>query len=93
MIAFKALNEGKRIWWQADMNATRYYAYRQGGMPMVNAIQVLESDPPSSLMFADLVIINRPDLRFRGADYQSELRRNGFEPVSKFTGFEIWSAR
>jgi hypothetical protein len=92
VIAIDALKKGKRVWWQADMNATRYYAYRQGGMDLVNAIQVLQSDPPTGLMFADMVVINRPDLRFKGSDYQADLRRNFFKPVARFTGFEVWSA-
>lgn len=93
VLVFKALDEGKRVWWQADMNATRYYAYQKGGFPMVHAVQVLESDIPSSLLSADMVVINRPDLRYRGKDYRSELERNDFHLDSAFTGFEIWSAR
>lgn len=92
-IAIKALGEGKRIWWQADMNAARYYAYRTGGMSMVNRLQILESDAPSSLISADLVIINRPDLKYRGFDYQSELQRNFFKQNAGFTGFEIWESQ
>jgi hypothetical protein len=91
-IAFTALAEGKRVLWQADMNATRYYAFRRGGMPLVNAIQQLEADPPG-LLFADLVIINRPDFRFRGIDYRKELEKNDFVPQQSFTGFEIWKTR
>lgn len=91
-IVVKALRDGKRVWWQADMNATRFYAYREGGMPMVNAIQVLESDVPTSLLSTDLVVINRPDLKYRGSDYQSELKRNFFKQEAVFTGFEIWKS-
>jgi len=92
-IGIKALQDGKRVWWQADMNATRYYAYRQGGMPMVNAIQVMESDTPPSLLSADMVVINRPDFRFRGVDYQADLKRNFFVKTASFTGFEVWEAK
>jgi hypothetical protein len=91
-IAIKALNEGKKVWSRADMNTPRYYAYRAGGMPMVHAIQILESDIPTSLLSTDLVIINRPDLRHRGFDYQSELKRNFFKQELVFTGFEIWKS-
>ncbi|GAA5128503.1 hypothetical protein JIN84_02085 [Luteolibacter yonseiensis] len=89
-IAIDALKKGKRVLWQADMNATRYYAYRQGGMRYVHALQQLEADPPG-LMFADLVVINRPDLRFKGTDYKEQLRKNGFKIQSSLLGFEIWS--
>jgi hypothetical protein len=92
-IGIDALKNGKSVWWQADMNATRYYAYRTGGMPLINAIQVLESNPPTSLMFADVVIVNRPDLRYRQTDYQKEMAQNFFGLESKFTGFEIWKTR
>jgi hypothetical protein len=91
-IAFKALKEGKRVWWQADMNATRYYAYREGGMKLVNAIQVLESDIPTSMIATDIIVINRPDLKYRGVDYQSEFKRNFFKQEAVFTGFEIWKS-
>jgi hypothetical protein len=91
-IAIEALQNGQRIWWQADMNATRYYAFREGGQRLVNQIQSLESEIPSSLMFADIVVINRPDLRYNRDDYKTELRRNSFALQSRFTGFEVWKA-
>lgn len=85
-----ALKKGKTIWWQADMNATRYYAFRKGGIALVNAIQPLESAPPSSLLVADVVVINRPDLRYRNGDHREDLKRNQFKLTGHFTGFEIW---
>ena len=91
-VALDALSQGKRVLWQADMNATRYYAFRKGGMPLVNAVQELESNPPA-LLFADLVVINRPDFRFKGIDYHKELEKNDFIPLQTFTGFEIWKNR
>jgi hypothetical protein len=91
-IAIDAISHGKRILWQADMNATRYYAYRMGGMPYVNAVQQFESDLPGILV-ADLVVINRPDNRFQGIDYQADLRKNDFVLQQTFTGFEIWQSR
>jgi hypothetical protein len=91
-IVIDALKQGKRVRWQADMNATRYYAYRQGGASYINAIQQLESDPPG-LMFADLVIINRPDLRYQGKDHRQLLSRNSFELTKTFHGFEVWTLR
>lgn len=91
-LAIKALSESKRVWWQADMGTACYYAYRQGGIPMLNSIQMLASDPPSGWMFADVVFINRPDLRYRNTDYQAELKQNFFRLDQKFTGFEVWVA-
>lgn len=90
-IAIDALKQDKRVLWQADMNATRYYAYRQGGMRYVQALQQLEADPPG-LLFADLVIINRPDFRYKGRNYSENLRNSGFKLQSEFTGFQVWSS-
>lgn len=90
-IAIDALKQEKRVLWQADMNATRYYAYRLGGMGYVQAVQQLEADPPG-LMFADMIIINRPDLRFKGMNYSENLRDSGFRLQSEFTGFQVWSS-
>ena len=92
-IALSSLQQGLNVWWQADMNATRYYAYRKGGMPLVNAIQVLESNPPTGPMFADVIIVSRPDIRYGKSDYQKEFRRNFFELDATFTGFEVWKTR
>lgn len=90
LIGINALKQGKSVWWQADMNATRYYAFRHGGIALVNAIQVLESNPPTGLMFADVIVVNRPDLRYRGSNYQEEMKKNFFKLESRFTGFEVW---
>jgi hypothetical protein len=89
-MAIAALNDGKRVWWQADMNCARYYAYRTGGYPMIHRIQVLESDLPTSPMFADIIFVNRPDLRYRGQDHHALLKRNYFRMDQKFPGFEVW---
>ncbi|MEO5917124.1 MAG: hypothetical protein ABIS50_23040 [Luteolibacter sp.] len=89
-IGIDALKNGKTVWWQADMNATRYYAYRMGGGQFVNAIQVFETNPPSSLLVADVVILNRPDLRYPGGNHRATLEHDSFKPVARFTGFEIW---
>lgn len=89
-LAIDALKANKRVLWQADMNSPRYYAYKIGGMAYVNAIQQLESDPPG-LLFADIVVVNRPDIRFKGVDYLDKLRKNNFKLESEFTGFQIWT--
>jgi len=91
-LAIAALAQGKRVFWQAEMHTARYYAFRKGGFAMVNAIQPLESDRPSSLLIADMVIINRPELRELGADYREKLERNFFKLERKFPGFEVWVA-
>jgi hypothetical protein len=91
-MAIEALENGKRVWWQGDMNTPRYYAFRQGGVRMIHRIQVLESDPPTSPMFADIVFINRPDIRYfnTNLDYRTHLKRNFFHLAEKFPGFEVW---
>jgi hypothetical protein len=92
-LATEALGKGRAVLWQADMNAPRYYAYRRGGMNLVNYIQRLESDVPSSYMFTDIIFINRPDLRYGGADHRPILKREGFELKKRLSGFEIWETR
>jgi hypothetical protein len=92
-LAVSALTKGKRVFWQAEMHTARYYAFRKGGFAMVNAIQPLESDQPSSLLLADVVFINRPELRELGVDYREKLERNFFKLERKFPGFEMWVAQ
>lgn len=77
-MSIDALQEGKRVWWQADMNCARYYAFRTGGYPLVHRIQQLESDPPTSTMFADVIILNRPDLHYRERDHRALIKHNFF---------------
>ena len=92
-LALEALREGHQVLWQGDMNAPRYYAHREGGMPMVNYIQRLESAPPTGYMFTDLIFINRPDLRYFGEDHRLLLKRENFELTKTIPGFEIWVNR
>ena len=92
-IAIEALQQGKAVFWRADINAARFHAYGKGGWPMVNFIQTLETGGPTSLMFADIAIISRPELGFGEADHRAELRRNSFELTETFTGFEVWKSR
>lgn len=92
-IAIAELAKGKRVLWQADMTAARYYAFRKGGMPLMDAIQVLESEPPTGLMFADIIILNRPDLAYGERNYQEEFRNNFFKLTTSFPGFEIWETQ
>ena len=89
-LVFEALRERKTVLWHADMQTPRYYAYREGGFPMVNAIQQLESDRVSALMFADMVVINRRDIQPGGLIGLDNLERNDFELTHQFTGFEVW---
>ncbi len=92
-IALEHLAKGETVWWQADMNAMRYYAYLKGGIRLVNAVQVLESSPPS-LLVSDVVILNRPDLKYRSHDYRADFRRNDMEPEPRrIRGFEIWKSK
>jgi hypothetical protein len=89
-IAIEALREGKTVLWLADMQTPRYYAYREGGMPLVNAIQPMESDRVSSLMFADMVVISRRDLAPAQLSDKDALEYNYFKLTHEFTGFEVW---
>jgi hypothetical protein len=89
-LCLNALKNGQTVWWQADMNCMRYYAYLEGGMPLVYAVQILESKPPSSLLMTDYVIINRPDLKYPRKDHQKMFRQNSFHLERKFTGLEVW---
>jgi len=92
-IALEHLVKGETIWWQADMNAMRYYAYLKGGIRLVNAVQVLESSPPT-LLLSDVVILNRPDLKYRSHDYRADFLRNDMQPdPRRIRGFEIWKSK
>lgn len=93
-VALQAFEQGKVVWWRADMNVARYYAYRRGGMSLVQAIQPWESNRPASLLGTDLVIVNRPDLYGFGQDDREELRDNYFElSDTQFHGIEVWAAK
>jgi len=92
-MAIDALQKGKTIMWRADMNTVRFYAQQEGGMAMVHYVQRLESEVPTSLMFTDLIFINRPDLRFGDQDYRKPLADEGFDLIDTFSGFEVWQSR
>jgi hypothetical protein len=84
------LKMGRTIQWNADMNAPRFYVFREGGMPMMHAIQILESEKPETLFAVDAIYINRPDLRYPGQDYRAWFADQGFRLDAEFRGFEVW---
>ncbi len=90
---FEEMAKGRTVMWQADMNSLRYYAYRKGGAAMVNAVQRLESEKPSSLFMADVVFLNRPEVAYAGQNHETVLKKNGFRKIHQFTGFEIWEVK
>jgi hypothetical protein len=91
--ALDALAKNQSVLWQADMNTPRYYAFRKGGWPLVHVIHTLETDPPSGYMFADLVVINRPDIGYKNRDHRQTMKEAAFELQASLTGFEIWRNR
>jgi len=92
-LALEELRKGRAVLWQADMGTPRYYAFREGGMPLVHYIQRLESDPPSGLIFTDTIFINRPDIRYAKLDHHTILSKDGFKLRSTLAGFEIWESQ
>ena len=92
LMAYDLFKDDRRIWWQADMNAPRYYAYRRDGFAGINAIQAWESSPPASLRLTDYVFVNRPELRFQGRDHEAMLTQAKFKLVERFSGFEVWKS-
>ncbi|QTN32163.1 hypothetical protein HZ994_07410 [Akkermansiaceae bacterium] len=93
-IASKAITEGKAVLWQADLSTPCYYAYRKGGVPAFHwMLTSLKSEAPSSYMFADLVVIHRPDIGYSGQDHEKILKEAAFDLKETLTGFEIWKNR
>lgn len=92
-IAVQAMAEGKTVLWKADICTPCFYAYRKGGIPAFHNVLRLKSEAPSSYMFADLVILNRPDIGYKGLDHKKELKQAAFEKHGDLTGFEIWRNR
>ena len=92
-IASETMAAGKTVLWQADMSTPCYYAYREGGYPAFLSILRLKSEAPSGYMFADLVILNRPDIGYKGLDHEKTLKQAAFEKDGDLVGFEIWRNR
>lgn len=84
------LKKGRTVQWNADMNTPRFYVYREGGMAMVNAIQIMQSERPETLLMVDVVYINRPDLYFPKKNHAEMLTAKGFILEKELKGFEIW---
>lgn len=92
-LALDALARNQAIMWDADIATPCYYAYRKGGWPMVKPILSLRTERPSSHMFADLVVINRPDHSYRNRDHRKILEQAAFKPGAPLHGFEVWENR
>ena len=92
-VALEALGANKVVIWQADFVTPCYYAYRQGGWPFVQAVQKLRPFTASGYLMADVVMVNRADVRCQGVDYQKDLKSAGFELKRVIPGFEVWRSR
>jgi hypothetical protein len=92
-LVLEDLKKGHTVQWNADMNAPRFYVYREGGVAMMNAIQILESEKPETLFSVDVIYINRPDLRYPAQDHAKIFAREGFQLEKELKGFEIWRSR
>lgn len=92
-IALQALAQGQAVLWQADMSTPCYYAYRNGGLPAMRGALRLKSEAPSGFMFADLVILNRPDIGYRGRNHARTLEQAAFTKLRSLNGFEVWRNR
>jgi len=97
-LVLEALRKGRSVLWRADMNTPRYYAFREGGAPLVQYIQILEPDPREDstsvdLKSFDIIFINRPDLSGAQGERGTIFRQAGFKLCPKLTGFEIWDRR
>ena len=79
------LAEGQSVIWNADTLTPIYYA-RRTWSGMLN----LEMGSPETRPMADVVYLNRPDLRHPGQDYRELYRSHGFVLDREFTGFEVW---
>lgn len=77
--------KGRDVIWNADTHTPVYYARRKGG-EMPN----LEMGNPETRPTADVIYLNRPDLRHPGRDHRELYTSHGFAVDREFTGFEVW---
>jgi hypothetical protein len=89
-LVMKDLASGREVIWNADTSTPQYYARLGGGRAMEREILGLEVGSPEMRSMADVIYINRPDLRHAGRDHRELYRSHGFALDRKFTGFEVW---
>jgi hypothetical protein len=77
--------KGRSVIWNADTHTPIYYA---GGK--VSGMPNLEMGSPETRPTADVIYLNRPDLRHPGQDHRELYRSHGFALDREFTGFEVW---
>ena len=92
-MALDALAKNQTVLWQADIGTPYYYAFREGGWPLVHACSILYTEPPSGTMFADLIFINRPDIGYKNRDHNKVMKQAAFDLETPLTGFEVWKNR
>ncbi len=79
------LKVGRSVIWNADTHTPVYYA-RHKGSGMLN----LEMGSPETRPTADVIYLNRPDLRHPGQDHHELYRSHGFALDCEVKGFEVW---
>lgn len=77
--------KGRSVIWNADTHTPIYYA---GGK--VSGMPNLEMGSPETRPTADVIYLNRPDLRHPGQDHRELYRSHGFALDREFKGFEVW---
>lgn len=84
------LAKGRSVIWNADTHTPLFYARRGGDAAMVRRILGLEMGSPETRPSADVIYLNREDLRHPGQNHRELYTNHGFALDRKLMGFEVW---
>jgi len=92
-VAKKAVAEGKRTYWAADVQTAIYYGLIRDAERDTGSSQVIlypAKDAQKSLPASDLVVLSKVDLYDPSGAIREFLRDNGYEPAEQFQAFQLW---
>ncbi|HEY4951770.1 MAG TPA: hypothetical protein VII71_00100, partial [Verrucomicrobiae bacterium] len=92
-VAKKAVAEGKRTYWAADVQTAIYYGLIRDEERDTGSSQVIlysARDAQKSLPASNLVVLSKVDLYDRSGAIREFLRDNGYEPAEQFQAFQLW---
>ncbi len=85
MVARQAQQEGKAVWWLADISTGLYYE-----VPLDSAQVDASPDRPQTQTPPEVVIFSKPDVYDGSGKAQAYLRENDFRLVQTLPAFTIW---
>ncbi len=92
-LARKALEQGERVWWAADIATAKYYGLNPAGEPCLVTLRDPEPDLLLQNAEPDLIIISKPDIYDSQGTMEKYAATHNFSVSAKYPAFTFYEKR